>query len=716
MKIARLVLLVVLGSCGSKAAPPTTTSNARPADKAVSPTGGGPYDYRTWTAKLDDPQQSERAVTEIEQLGNPGAIAALGDAWRAGGRPVRMLQVIVSLARPLTAADAKAQFLTDYEATGRPASWQVAMPFLVDAVANVDSANPRSVDSAIKAADAIGESRDPAGIDALVKIATVPPMKKLIAAQVGAIRALGVFTNEKKRAGVALMKLIDREPPAHPRTASSPADARELEERFGLFLAFTGAAINAVGELRFAPAAKVLVLSMYRTPELFVQIRRALVTTGPATKAELQSILRGTHTAVNDLIAKNRLDRYCGDDGKAATCLPVSARDFYAAVSLGDFYDAASTPDLLAALAKPALPVYYIDDQPSPYTQYNAIFDALRKLGAADAAAPVRALWTSTKTDLSTRILAVSAYPFLARDQAGVEELGAIAADNTADDSLRQEAATAFARLSTSTKSIEILTKLAGKYFKAAADKKKAAEGKPKRDADAADKALDAKKVSLDKAKTDLLAVTNDASKTADEIRRATDAVRKLEDAYKEAKKKHREAVAPFKQLDSASKAYRGYARVFQTHIARIEIAIRCKQDLTCFGSTLALTPDVSPRYLAPHLAPYIKDIDTWTRDEMAGLVEATIERAMLEIGKRGDAASGWTDALLGAANSDVRLIRQSVLLALPKIAKIPCTICEEKLDAAIKAGEGKTALGDLNIETAMVRNYFSWAGRTAGP
>jgi hypothetical protein len=33
------------------------------------------------------------------------------------------------------------------------------------------------------------------------------------------------------------------------------------------------------------------------------------------------------------------------------------------------------------------------------------------------------------------------------------------------------------------------------------------------------------------------------------------------------------------------------------------------------------------------------------------------------------------------------------------------------KLDAAIKAGEGKSTLGDLNLETTMLRNYFAWAG-----
>ncbi|MFN0250124.1 MAG: hypothetical protein ACKV2T_24785 [Kofleriaceae bacterium] len=59
----------------------------------------------------------------------------------------------------------------------------------------------------------------------------------------------------------------------------------------------------------------------------------------------------------------------------------------------------------------------------------------------------------------------------------------------------------------------------------------------------------------------------------------------------------------------------------------------------------------------------------------------------------------------------EVRLIRQAVLLA--KIAKIPCATCEAQLDAATKAGEGKATLGDLNVETALLRNYFAWAGRT---
>ena len=45
------------------------------------------------------------------------------------------------------------------------------------------------------------------------------------------------------------------------------------------------------------------------------------------------------------------------------------------------------------------------------------------------------------------------------------------------------------------------------------------------------------------------------------------------------------------------------------------------------------------------------------------------------------------------------------------KSKKVPCANCEAKLAAAVKAGEGKTTLGDLNLETTMLMYYFSWAG-----
>jgi hypothetical protein len=306
-----------------------------------------------------------------------------------------------------------------------------------------------------------------------------------------------------------------------------------------------------------------------------------------------------------------------------------------------------------------------------------------------------------------TRILAIGAYPFLVRDGAGTADLGKIAADNTADDNLRTEAATAFARLSHDAGDIKVLTDLAAKYFEASEKKTKEAAGKPKTDADAADKELEKVKKKLDDAKMNVLKVTKDASKTAADIKAASEEAKKIEDDYKAAKKVNKEKTAPFKQAEGAAKAYKGYARMFQTHIARISVAIRCKQDINCYAGTLKQTPDEA----AKNSASYIKDIASWTKDEKLGLMEGEVERAMLELGKAGAKAAGLTDTLLDAAKSDNRLIRQSILLALPKVAKVPCANCESKLDAAIKAGEGKTTLGDLNLETTMLRNYFAWAG-----
>ncbi len=692
----------------------------------VSLTGcpDNPYKAETWTKQLDDPREAERAVTQLEQLGNPSAIPALGNAWVSQGKPVRLLQVIIGLARPLTPEQAKATFMTDYEKKGRPASWNLAEPFLIKALTEVDEANPRSVDSAQKAADALGEARLEAGLDALIEIAQKPVSKKLIAAQVAAIRAIGKYTDQKPKASAALIKVIDRDTPDHPRTAKDKEQGRALEEKFGLFLGVTGASINALSELRTPNAVKPLVLSMYRTPELFTQIRRALVASGPTALDELRKVLRDQNPEVEQLFKDKKLDRYCGDknDAPPDQCQKVSAKHFYPAVVIGDFYDAKAVPDLLAALKNPPYPQYFSDDQPSGSTQYNAIFDALRKIGSPEGADTLQAMWAGSGggggkkgkgapppsgPDLMTRILAIGAYPFLTRDGSGTDALGAIAADNSADDNLRQEAATAFARLSRSASDVKVLTDLAQKYFDAADKKKKEAAGKPKAEADAADKELEKVKKKADDLKMAALKLTRDTSSTAAQIKAASEEAKKAEDELKAAKKVHKEKTAPYKQAEAAAKAYKGYARMFQTHIARIEVALRCKQDLNCYIGTLKLTPDES----AKNLTPYIKDIKDWTKDEKLGLLDGEVERAMLEIGKQGPKAAQYTDQLLDAAKSDNRLIRQSILLALPKIAKVPCTNCETKLDAAIKAGEGKTTLGDLNLETTMLRNYFAWAG-----
>lgn len=680
------------------------------------------FNYKTWTKKLSDTHEAERAVEKLEKLGHPGAIEALGEAWVDQGKPVRFLQVIISLARPLTPEQAKAEYMTDFEESGRPASWDAALPYLKKALEDVDEANPRSVDSASKAADAMGEAKLAGGLDSLIGLTQKPVSKKLVSAQVGAVRAIGQFDNDKPKAMKALTDLIAREPPPHPRTANKENKAAIIE-KFELFLATTGAAINALADLRAPEAAKTLVVAQYRTPELFTQIRRALVASGPAARDELRKVLAGSHDAVNKLFKQRKYSMYCGDKGDAPAdqCQEVSAKDFYAATVIGDFYDPATAADLLAVLNRKPLPAYYVDEQPGP-TQHVAVFDALGKIGAADAAKPVYQLWKGVKApkkgemappEFNTKVLAIVKYPFLARDLTGVDELSSIAADNGTDresqfhDQLRQVAAEAFARMSRDTKDIAVLQELAKKYYAASIEKRKAADGKPKADADAADKVFEAQKKEVDAMKSNLLKVTKDTSKSATDIRDETKKVKDAEAKLKEHKKKHREATAPYKQLDEMAKAYKRFARLFEEHIARIQTGIRCKDDLDCYAGTLKMKPEETKQYVKGH----ISDIDTFTKEELVHLLEGNIERAMLEIGKRGSKASKYTDLLLDNAKSDNRIIRQSILLALPKIAAVPCANCEAKLDAALKAGEGKSALRDLQLETTMMRNYFSWAG-----
>lgn len=707
MQIRSMLVVTVLVACGAKATPApgvgnSSTVRSSPELQQMPPSSGL---AAPWIAKLDDPREAERAVTELEQLGDPAAIDPLGKHWNENGRPVRVLQVMISLSRPLTPEQAKAQFVTDYEATGRPASWARLVPYLRTAVASIDMENPRSVDNAVKAASIAEEARLAAVLPELLELASQPEHKKWFAAQIAAIRAIGAIGGAE--ATRTLLALIGREPPAHPRMATTKEDARAMEERFSLHLGRTGAAINALGVLPSAQAAEVLVKQLYVTPELFTQIRRALVANGPLVTDQLRSILRGDHTGVNELFRARHLDRYCGDrdDAPPAQCQPVSTKEFYPAVILGDLHDVKAVPELLAALKRPARPNYYADDQPSGTTQHQAIFDSLRKLGAEEATAPVRVMWKTAKNDILTRVFAVTAFAFLARNDADVGELGKIAADNTADDMLRQEAATAYARLARDPKSITLLVTLAKRYTDEAAKKRKAADA-AKPGTAKADAAREKVEKAWTDAKTKLMDVARNPASTTDQIRAATAKTKQLEDDYKAAKSKHREQTTPYRNLESAAKAYTGFARMFQTHVARIEIAIRCKDDAACFGASLKLTAaDAEAR-----VAQYIPDVATWTPDEKAGLVEAMIERAMLELGKRGAAAAELTDTLLDAASSDRRIVRQSILLALPHIAKLPCARCVTKLDRAIKAGEGQTTLGDLNFETTVLRNYFQWA------
>lgn len=689
-----------------KVAGPLATAALAVASLALTGCPDNPYSPETWAKKLNEPRELDTAVEKLENLGSPKGIKPLGEAWQKNARPPRMLQVIIELARPLTKEEAGKKFLSDFP-EGRPASWDLALPYLTSALKEADETNPRSVDSAVKAADAIGDAGLEEGMETLIEFANRPPTKKMLTAQVAAVRALGNFSGSRAKAVEALKKIVDRDPPPNPRTVKEDV-RRAAAEEYSRFLAITGAAINSLGTLRAPEATEVLVLAIYRTPELFGQARRALTASGGGAVEELRKVLRNEQPRVKQLFKDKKLDRYCGDrnDLPPDQCVEVSARVFYAAIVLGDMYSPASVPDLLTALKEPAKPAYFFDEQPSG-SQHSAIFDALRKIGAEQAAGPLLAIWSDGKNDITARLGAISAYSFVARDDGAVDRLAKIIEDNNENGDLRLEAAAAYGRLARGAGTIPLMQSLAAKYGKESDEDRAKADGEPKKAMERAQEKIKQARKAREEAKANLEKITRDAKATAEQIREATDAAAKQEEAFKEAEKKQKADSSKYYELDRNAKLRHGYERSFQSHVARIEIALRCKDDLACYVATLKAKPDD----VIAKLGGYIKDFKEWTPDEKAMLVSAQIERSMLELGKRGQQAGAQSSALLDAVKSDDRITRQSILLALPKVVKVPCDTCEAKLDEAIKAGSGKSTMTELNIETEMLRNYFSWAG-----
>ena len=58
---------------------------------------------------------------------------------------------------------------------------------------------------------------------------------------------------------------------------------------------------------------------------------------------------------------------------------------------------------------------------------------------------------------------------------------------------------------------------------------------------------------------------------------------------------------------------------MFQAHIARIEVALRCKQRHSCYVAD-AQVGDKPDDRVKKNVAQYIKDIDSWTKDELLNL------------------------------------------------------------------------------------------------
>ena len=64
-------------------------------------------------------------------------------------------------------------------------------------------------------------------------------------------------------------------------------------------------------------------------------------------------------------------------------------------------------------------------------------------------------------------------------------------------------------------------------------------------------------------------------------------------------------------------------------------------------------------------MKPYIPDIDAWTAEDKQALWEATVDRGLVDLGKRGIAKPEVLDKLLAHAGRTERVVRQAILIAL---------------------------------------------------
>jgi hypothetical protein len=542
---------------------------------------------------------------------------------------------------------------------------------------------------AVKAAEAIGDSKD-RGVEAALARAV-----EVSYARVEAPVRRAIVLALAKHDGPEIVDALNR---VLRFSLDAPPDAETLLQ--------AGAAINALGRAADpGPRTRALLLeALYRVPQLVMQVRRALVADGRGLVDEMRQVLAGTHAAVNKLVATYELDRHC-PSGKAAACLPVGARDFYAAVVLGDLHDRAATPDLVAALARPAAPAYYTADDRSPNTQHHAIFDALRRLADPAAAPDVAAIWKDRAGPAEQRALAVGAYAFLAPDAAEVKAIGALATARGADRTLALAAVTAVGRLADDASAMAFFRRVLKAHRAAYAAAKKRAEGPAKTAMEAADAALAAARTEAAAAKRG----TDDAALT------------RSVDAYARATAKRDAAHGAWWKHELARREAFVHVREAVLGAARLDVVLRCAHEgaapRTCYTATLATAADplaagkaVAERLVDAGHVP-AADLRGWESIDLIDLGTAPIERAMIELGKLGPTAIEQLPDLLAAATIENRLAHQAVLWALPLVAAPPCPDCATQLDVALRTLAGRVPASELAYETELLRNYFRWAG-----
>jgi hypothetical protein len=150
-----------------------------------------------------------------------------------------------------------------------------------------------------------------------------------------------------------------------------------------------------------------------------------------------------------------------------------------------------------------------------------------------------------------------------------------------------------------------------------------------------------------------------------------------------------KKTAADAKQDDDASDQAARFSGALKEAALRIQVIDETKGDVVAMAKTIEA-----------------KDVDAGK----PGLPKA--ERALLELSRLGPKASAAKDVLLKNMDTQVGIVREMLLLTLPRVVAIPCDDCAKKMGQIIDQQSKQTTLDRLTGETRIVKNYFDWAGK----
>lgn len=410
------------------------------------------YDPDTWIDKLDDPEDAQEfnyAVTRLEQLRDPKAIAPLAKAWERYNRASNILRAMVHLAGEEEFQGKKGPF------------WEDAIPSLEKAVADFDVADRRSIDDAVFAADALGQAKDSDTIPTLIDAAT-KKMPKLSPGQnvrIAAIRALGNF-GKNERVVDTLVRVLE-------------ADVKEQDIRLH------AAAANALAQTGHPKALQPLLKALYAISPIYQQVRNAITRLGPTAIPELIKIFQGKHAEINKFAKENDFATDCDSaQGPKSKCKAPGNLRFKAATLLGDLHAEKAAPILAKALKSSPKVAFFNPKTGAPGPpDHQGILDALKKIGDEATADDVLAYAKDKGTDDQTRPIAYDVYSMLATDRKGLSYLESVIRDDSIEeDQIRLSAGMAFARLATKKADLKVLDGLKRRYTELAESYDKKAE------------------------------------------------------------------------------------------------------------------------------------------------------------------------------------------------------------------------------------------------